>query len=103
MDSDLTICDSNKFKLKNKELWTLVNIENKSIIRCAKIYVNKDNFGNKFIFIENNNIYPLWFVDSEEKAIKALQNNTHPFYISQYQTPSTELIDITKYKIIKTT
>ncbi len=82
------------------ELWTLINKETKKPIRFTRIQTNDEEFGSMYFF-SNKEYLPIWTTDSEEKAVKANQENLHLFYAMSAKTPYTEGINMEEYEVVK--
>ena len=81
------------------EVWTFINKETNEIIRYD-LKPGDIEFGALYYF--TTVIYsPLWFVDSENVALLAYKKEVHPYDSMNYNTPSTNSINIEDYKIIK--
>ena len=82
------------------EVWTLINKNDKKLIRFDVVRTTDPEFGTEYFFTTDE-YSPIWFVDSEEKSIKSLKTFVHPQYRMFYETPSTDNIIISDYEIYK--
>ena len=82
------------------EVWTLINKKSREIIRCDKIVTDDPCFGTEYFFTTET-YAPLWFVSTEEQALKAYQKFTHPQFRMFYTQPSTDDILVEDYEIKK--
>jgi hypothetical protein len=81
------------------EVWTFINKKTNQIIRY-NIRPGDIEFGNEFYFTESD-LFPLWFVNSEEDIKKCLECYDHPQFNQFWYLPSKNKINIDDYEIIK--
>jgi hypothetical protein len=82
------------------DLWTFINKETKKPIHAGYRLTNNLEFADEYFFSDKE-YYPIWVVDSLEKANFAYSDFTHPQYAMFYESPSTDEINILDWEIIK--
>jgi len=82
------------------EVWTLINKNDKKIIKFDVVRTTDSVFGIEYFFTTDE-YAPMWFVETKEEAENAHQDFIHPQHRMSYKTPSTDQINILDYEIIK--
>lgn len=81
------------------EVWTFINKKSGEIVRF-NVKDGDDEFGIQYYFTEFKS-FPIWFVDSEEKARFAYKDFVHAQYAQFPESPATDRINILDYEIRK--
>jgi len=82
------------------EVWTLINKNDKKLIRFDVIRTTDPEFGTEYFFTTDE-YSPIWFVETRNEIEKAYRSFIHPQYRMIYRTPSTDNINIDDYEITK--